>query len=216
MSMSEFVKSDAQSALWERVDRQIVHLLSPEGFLDLGMSTGRPLRDIAEVHKFPSYKGILDLIEGKCVLDLGAGYSDIAQDAEIAGVSTEVVHFDIPNAYVGVDDLTGREVAGNIMFLPFLDNTFDVLIATYSFPTYSRSVAGIDGLLDEGLRVLRPGGVLSMAPLIVWQGNNLETREVVNAHFLQRLVDLNDDPNYEVELRGSFTADVAVINKLTE
>jgi demethylmenaquinone methyltransferase/2-methoxy-6-polyprenyl-1,4-benzoquinol methylase len=124
---------------------------------------------------------------GDIVLDAGSGTGNTALiAAEKVGPKGEVVLFDISDGMLNIAkkkiESAGLQErmetkTGDILNLPFSDNSFDVVLSTYSVcPLYSPE----EGAL-ELLRVVKPGGKLAVAhsatpenPALHWLSDKLE------------------------------------------
>ena len=103
---------------------------------------------------------------GNKVLDLAGGTGDLTKKfSKIVGPSGKVVLADINSSMleVGRERLTNQGYVGNIeyvqanaQFLPFEDNTFDVITIAFGL----RNVTDKDEALRSMFRVLKPGGRL--------------------------------------------------------
>ncbi|BCE01954.1 bifunctional demethylmenaquinone methyltransferase/2-methoxy-6-polyprenyl-1,4-benzoquinol methylase UbiE [Marinicellulosiphila megalodicopiae] len=103
---------------------------------------------------------------GQTVLDIAGGTGDLAyQFSKKVGPTGKVVLADINDSMlkVGRDKLTDRGVINNMEFvqanaqyLPFEDNTFDLITIAFGL----RNVTDKDMALESMLRVLKPGGRL--------------------------------------------------------
>jgi len=103
---------------------------------------------------------------GQTVLDIAGGTGDLAYKfSKKVGASGKVVLADINDSMlkVGRDKLTDRGVINNMEFvqanaqyLPFEDNTFDLITIAFGL----RNVTDKDMALESMLRVLKPGGRL--------------------------------------------------------
>jgi demethylmenaquinone methyltransferase/2-methoxy-6-polyprenyl-1,4-benzoquinol methylase len=103
---------------------------------------------------------------GNNVLDLAGGTGDLTKKfSKIVGPSGKVVLADINSSMleVGRERLTNQGYVGNIeyvqanaQFLPFEDNTFDVITIAFGL----RNVTDKDEALRSMFRVLKPGGRL--------------------------------------------------------
>jgi demethylmenaquinone methyltransferase/2-methoxy-6-polyprenyl-1,4-benzoquinol methylase len=103
---------------------------------------------------------------GNKVLDLAGGTGDLTKKfSKIVGPSGKVVLADINSSMleVGRERLTNQGYVGNIeyvqanaQYLPFEDNTFDVITIAFGL----RNVTDKDEALRSILRVLKPGGRL--------------------------------------------------------
>jgi demethylmenaquinone methyltransferase / 2-methoxy-6-polyprenyl-1,4-benzoquinol methylase len=124
---------------------------------------------------------------GDTVLDAGSGTGSTALiAAEKTGPDGKIVLFDISDGMINIAkkkieaarflDRIETKI-GDILNLPFADNSFDVVLSTYSVcPLYSPE----KGVL-ELLRVVKPGGKLAVAhssspenPLLLWLSEQLE------------------------------------------
>jgi ubiquinone/menaquinone biosynthesis C-methylase UbiE len=107
-----------------------------------------PEQQIAEVGRrdrgLESYTKWFDLrdrdLEGKRVLDLGAGQGQFAQDVENSGIKSEIISLD-PVAEVDKEKQQGTnvqiDVRGRAQALPFRDASFDLILANNSLPFWS-------------------------------------------------------------------------------
>jgi demethylmenaquinone methyltransferase/2-methoxy-6-polyprenyl-1,4-benzoquinol methylase len=103
---------------------------------------------------------------GNKVLDLAGGTGDLTKKfSKIVGPSGKVVLADINSSMleVGRERLTNQGYVGNIeyvqanaQFLPFADNTFDIITIAFGL----RNVTDKDEALRSMFRVLKPGGRL--------------------------------------------------------
>ena len=103
---------------------------------------------------------------GNKVLDLAGGTGDLTKKfSKIVGPSGKVVLADINSSMleVGRERLTNQGFVGNIeyvqanaQFLPFEDNTFDIITIAFGL----RNVTDKDEALRSMFRVLKPGGRL--------------------------------------------------------
>ncbi len=103
---------------------------------------------------------------GNKILDLAGGTGDLTKKfSKIVGPAGKVVLADINSSMleVGRERLTNQGYVGNIeyvqanaQYLPFEDNTFDVITIAFGL----RNVTDKDEALRSMLRVLKPGGRL--------------------------------------------------------
>lgn len=125
--------------------------------------------------------------KGDKVLDAGSGTGSTALiAADRVGPNGKIVLFDISDGMLNIAKKKieaagfGERIEtkiGDILNLPFTDNTFDVVLSTYSVcPLYSPE----KGIL-ELLRVLKPGGKLAVAHstspdnrILLWLSDQLE------------------------------------------
>ena len=104
------------------------------------------------------------IIKDKAVLDAGAGNSSLKWDAASLHLDSEIISLDMDKLELQMKP--GANVAGKLEQLPFRDESFDVVLATYSLPLWAKSTHQAKAFLDESLRVLKPDGKLMVAPLI--------------------------------------------------
>lgn len=120
---------------------------------------------------------------GSIVLDLGSGSRQgLAREAAAAGLRTKVVSLDPRMALPAQTDLSltvnnmqerllGRAnpqpytVAALGSALPFADNSFNAVYASWSLPYYSRTADDALSSIREMLRVTKPGGVVRAVPV---------------------------------------------------
>jgi ubiquinone/menaquinone biosynthesis C-methylase UbiE len=99
----------------------------------------------------------LEPLRGQRVLDLGCGKGRFASKLKAKGA--EVVGIDLSALMLG-DAVKGIDcVRASARRLPFPSGAFDAVVAVEVF----EHIAGIDDVLGEVARVLRPGGVLVVA-----------------------------------------------------
>lgn len=109
----------------------------------------------------------LGLTSGMTALDLGSGPGVIACELARAVAPGKAVGVDVNEQFVDLArQVQSREGVTNIRFeqgnayaLPFADNTFDFIYSRFLFQHLSEPVRA----LREALRVLKPGGSLSVA-----------------------------------------------------
>jgi len=124
--------------------------------------------DWATVHEHnltPVYDAVLDLVHAGpdvAILEVGCGGGTALALAAARGA--EVAAIDAAPAFV---EIVGRRVptadvqVGDLQFLPFEDEAFDVVMGFNAF----QYAADVGAALAEARRVLRPGGAIAM---LVW------------------------------------------------
>jgi SAM-dependent methyltransferase len=124
--------------------------------------------DWATVHEHnmtPVYDAVLDLVHagaGVAVLELGCGGGTALRLAADRGASTAAI--DAAPAFVDIarDRVPDADVrVGDLQFLPYDDESFDVVVGFNSF----QYAADVGAALAEARRVLRPGGLVAVC---VW------------------------------------------------
>jgi len=120
---------------------------------------------------------------GNIVLDAGSGYGNMSRVALAeAGGNAKIVMYDpIPEMLANVKNFFGPEVerslsSGVFEYMPFRDNTFDVVMCGYSM----RDSIDLKNAISEMHRVLRPGGRLIIVDL--GKPDNPVTRLMVAAY----------------------------------
>lgn len=124
--------------------------------------------DWATVHEHnlsPVYNAVLDLVHagpGRAILEVGCGGGTALRLAADRGA--DVAAIDAAPAFVGIARgrvPTADVRVGDLQFLPWGDETFDVVMGFNSF----QYAADVTEALAEARRVLRPDGVVAM---LVW------------------------------------------------
>ncbi len=114
-------------------------------------------------------------LEGKRVLDIGAGPADLALAAAKRNVEVVSIDAKMPENIPG-----GLEyVAGDAKDLPFQDESFDVVMAHAAPPAILADKNEVKKILGEVGRVLRPGGEFRFGP--VSNANLFEDEELFTA-----------------------------------
>ncbi|OGF35743.1 hypothetical protein A2468_05195 [Candidatus Falkowbacteria bacterium RIFOXYC2_FULL_46_15] len=147
------------------------------------------MMEFKDLHRdWPLYSAYCNLerddLVGKKILDIGAGAAEFAKDAKDMGIDVTVVdpiYFsasgrkllkkeklgkEIKNFFLNKPKETPGAVAAFGQDLPFRDKNFDVVSSVYSSFYYAKSPEDIIKNLDEGLRVLKPGGKMVVFPLL--------------------------------------------------
>lgn len=113
------------------------------------------LRVVAE--RNPGYK----------ILDLGAGHANFSSFCHKRGIPVEVYSLDktYPKNPPSFERIArGTAIGGRMEHLPFKDDTFNEVLASFSFFLELLQQDQLKAL-QEGLRVLKPGGVLKIHPV---------------------------------------------------
>jgi ubiquinone/menaquinone biosynthesis C-methylase UbiE len=114
---------------------------------------------------FTHYQRVFSLgeptsLNGKRILDVGASYGPFAEEA--AGYGAKVVRVDPVYREEPPDDPTGA-VNALAQRMPFQDNSFDLVLASYT--TTWTSLQDHERILEEMLRVTKDHGRVSIYPV---------------------------------------------------
>ena len=110
-------------------------------------------------------------LRGKKILDLGSGQSNFAEtfnnkpELNATVVRLDAKYSDIKPSYLE------EAVTGAAQFLPFADNSFDEVLASYSIYWIKDK---LQQALTETIRVTRPGGMMQIYPVSVIGTQSLE------------------------------------------
>lgn len=102
-------------------------------------------------------------LQDKTTLDVGAGKSDLSKEAASRGIDAKIIAVDMK--LEALLEQSGDAVQASGENLPFADNSFDNVLATYSMPFWSNSADKAVHFLDETVRVVKPGGEIRIAPI---------------------------------------------------
>ena len=220
-----------QASYWSHIDDRIERYTIPPTGLpsgdDINLSGHTTSRSILEVATEHGYllTDFFRLINHKRVLDIGGGNSFLQQEANSFGLDTQIVTVDAPKVYENYRCAQFEEnrtvVAGIAQALPFRSASFDLAISTYALPWYVDASAHLDGFFNEALRVLKPGGKLSITPSYVIGNNDAESKNQLTAHLYKFFKQLNDSPDYNITFHepydqptASRAPNITVIEKL--
>ncbi len=104
-------------------------------------------------------------LEGKIILDIGEGDSDFADVCRERGLARVIA---LDHSYYHNPPKTNKDKVSSLgQELPFGDETFDEVIASYSLWWINR---GLAGAIREMLRVVKNGGKVKIHPAIVKPG----------------------------------------------
>lgn len=197
--------------------------------------SGNDSNGLMEFHSLvaPRGTGFWDSYQDKKVLDVCAGVSDFTAKLLQLGADAYALDYgygDIQELLIRACDRSAglfsksvikdrdRYIKGSAHNMPFLNNTFDAVTSYY----------GIFGVIDddldlayqsinEGLRVLKPGGVLSIGPLKSGQITPVQAQS--ENEILERLLGRQDIEVYlkRPERRPFFASpqDISRMGKLT-
>lgn len=160
-------------------------------------------------------------LEGKKILDVGAGLRGFARDAKEKGMKVDIFSVDpfymlsreerkdvldddvsrgsIPAAIdTSVDDKT---VAGLAEELPIKDVEFDYVFSNYSQPFYAEDAEELRKFIEEGLRVLKPGGQLRVAPYMPIESRASKARAFIGGLLKSKRLE-SKGSRLEIDVRG--------------
>lgn len=157
------------------------------------MHTARPFDHYRKVFfQGQSRSRVLQSLQGKRVIDVGCGYTPYARDSMFRACHDAGVDF------YGVDPLLGTDItfgfreralaratggSGNFskhapglskalpvgaQDLPFEDASIDLILCSYLLFVWIEDEALLAEILEEFLRVLKPGGLVKLYPLNEW------------------------------------------------
>ncbi|MFT5573008.1 MAG: SAM-dependent methyltransferase [Cryomorphaceae bacterium] len=178
------------------------------------MHTARPFAYYRKVfYNRQSEANVLDSLVGKTVVDVGCGYTPYADDSmfrichdrgiEFYGVDPligEDIKFGIKDrALARVLGSRGRFSAQPLGFenaisasaqdLPFQDNSVDELLCSFLLFVWIEDESALADILEEFLRVLKPGGVVKLYPLYQWhrmQFSNPKLNSVLSSFTIEQ------------------------------
>ena len=107
-------------------------------------------------------EGMMSVVvrRGMRLLDAGCGTGRFGHFLRTLEPEIELTLLDASPAMLSyVSDEDARIIEGSLMDLPFLDGTFDAVVATWSLETLAEPALG----LGELMRVIKPGGALCIA-----------------------------------------------------
>ncbi|MDD5710796.1 MAG: class I SAM-dependent methyltransferase [Candidatus Colwellbacteria bacterium] len=143
----------------------------------------------------------LEFLKGKKILDIGSGLNQFAQDlkqehldltsidmfyaltpeerkkvfSELSPENFETVKTSLDR--MAIKDKDSHLVGGRAESLPFLDETFDVVLAEYSMPHYAENRESMRDFFFEVARVLKPGGEAHIYPMRIRPGRNVTRKD---------------------------------------
>ena len=168
-----------------------------------------------------------ELLKNKKVLDLGCGESGLSKELDNKGVSTDIISMDMKKEPL-VESEVENGVQGAGETLPFSEEKFDLVLATYSLPLWASSENMVEESLNEMLRVLKKDGVLYITPIVdianrlavdtnpdapdfLLIEDNSEVMEALNRmqiKFIQLLKELKEDNEYEIKLSKNYFQEI--------
>jgi len=126
-------------------------------------STSRTEKEIARCYNL-KVKEFEKLLKNKRVLDFGCGESGLSKELNSKEIDTDVISFDIKKEALTKSE-TENSIQGSGEALPFSDEKFDLILATYSLPYWAGSEDMVKNSFKELLRILKKDGVLYMSPI---------------------------------------------------
>lgn len=185
--------------------------------------TGRTEKEIAKCYNL-EIEELEELLRNKKVLDLGCGESGLSKELDDKGIPTDIVSMDMKKESL-VKNEVENSVQGAGEALPFSEEKFDLVLATYSLPYWASSEDMIEDNLNEMLRVLKKDGILYISPIVdmpsrpsvdtnpdsrnplSMRESNIEVMEALNkmqVKFIQLLKELKIDDKYEIKLGKNY------------
>jgi len=169
----------------------------------MGPSTGRGLGNIALCHGY-SKESFAALLTGQNILDIGSGLSGLASQVRDLGIGAHVISIDAPKALFKEPVKgyrTGGEVIARAQSLPFADESFDIVLSTFSQPMYAETVDEQKELVSEGLRVIKSdGGIMSLSPGVSWGDLYLRTTQEVEDYYVALTRDMIELPEHIIRV----------------
>jgi len=186
-------------------------------------STGRTEKEIAECYNL-KVEEFEELLKNKKVLDFGCGESGLSKELNSKEIDTDIISVDIEKESLMKSEAK-NSVQGSGDYLPFSDEKFNLILATYSLPYWSGSEDMVEKNFKELLRVLKKDGMLYITPITDMPNrpsinSDLDTRnalsvreyhdgviEILNrmqTKFIHLLKELKMDNNYKVKLGKNY------------
>ena len=122
-------------------------------------SFGAPSGDLHGL--FPTVKDFVQFAEGRSLLDIGCGGGALVFELRKKGVTAFGVDLCLTNEQE--DSLAF--VQGDAFALPFLNDSFDLLVSVWSVFSYE-PMTKLRPLLSEAYRVLKPDGMMILSPIM--------------------------------------------------
>jgi ubiquinone/menaquinone biosynthesis C-methylase UbiE len=178
------------------------------------MHTARPFSYYRKVfYKGQSEAAVLHNLAGKTVVDVGCGYTPYADDSMFRVCHDQGVEF------YGIDPLVGENISFDVkdralaralgssgrfstqapglenaisasaQDLPFEDNSVDELLCSFLLFVWIEDEPALADILEEFLRVLKPGGVVKLYPLYEWsrmQFTNSKLKSVLRSFSIEQ------------------------------
>ncbi|MFZ2969975.1 MAG: class I SAM-dependent methyltransferase, partial [Minisyncoccia bacterium] len=123
----------------------------------------RTLKEVAAAYDF-TLEEFRETLEGKKVLDIGSGRSELSREAEENNINTDIVSLDVSrDALAESGTYSGVAAMGEKM--PFSDEKYDLVTAIYSIPYWANSAKSAEDFMRESLRVAKKGGEIYITPI---------------------------------------------------
>lgn len=123
--------------------------------------TDRSLDQVAAEHGM-TREELLETVRDGRVLVVGPGQSTFGAELVAANVGVDLTSVDTDQP--SLRQQPGRQVSGSATNIPLESGTFGHVFLTYSLPVWAGSAREARQALDEGVRLLEPGGSLYVAP----------------------------------------------------
>lgn len=115
-----------------------------------------------------------EMLVNKAVLDLGTGDSLFPQEARAAGAKSVIA---CDGDYERLPPANPTDaIAAHIQFLPFPDNSFGVVLASWSFRWIE---TGLSLALREAIRVTKPGGIVGIHPVFATSNDEISENSYI-------------------------------------
>jgi len=104
-------------------------------------------------------------LEGKRLLEIGSGLAVLGQVAKEKGV--DVVSLEKNPEMWGEDGEVPKNIeyiVGDAEKIPLEDNSVEIVISKAAPPTISKTKEEVTNVIDEAMRILKPGGVFRFGP----------------------------------------------------
>jgi SAM-dependent methyltransferase len=169
------------------------------------MHTARPFAYYRKVfYQSQPKSAVLKSLQNKRVVDVGCGYTPYAEDSMFRACHDADIEFYGVDPLIGTDIKFGfkeravaRATGGSGHFsthppglakalsasaqeLPFEDQSVDELLCSYLLFVWIEDEEVLADILDEFLRILKPGGLVKLYPLYEWRFMRLKNKRLKN------------------------------------
>ncbi len=186
-------------------------------------STSRTEEEIAGCYDL-KVEELEELLKNKKIFDFGCGKSELSKELKSKNINTDIISYDIKKESL-LESEAENSVQGPGENLPFSDESFDSILATYSLPYWASSEDMIENNFKELLRVLKKDGTLCIAPITdisnrpalhndpklrnvssvkEYHGGVVEILNKIQVKFINLLRELRTDDKYEIKLGKNY------------